>query len=712
MIRLKLKKNPLRLLISLMVFVLVLIVGFGFQLSNAQVAPELYVDGEKIWVDYGDYAHGPIDAPYLTIGEAIDYLEAEGLSQGTIYVAEGTYNENVNLDNFSNVHLLGGYNNTFTSQDTQGNQTRIEGVVNGTNLGGKISGLTFYGGSETRGVYVSNMVSVRNVEVSDNYVGFITFTGSALKIKSGAGGTATIKDNFVRSVFADEAIIDTEGSDGVVVEDNFIYVSKSNSTSYGIIHATDGAIVKNNLIASAFSGNTIGIRITSSGEVYNNTLVDNEVMSSQAAIGSSGTGHKVYNNLVYNTFGGKGFLLSPSADARTNATINEDSTSSGVEAEAINRCEPDFPSSRTDNANHYKLGAASDCIDVGTTASAVTTDYFGTSRSEGPGYDIGFYEKVHTPVCGDGYLAGSEECDDGNTTAGDGCNATCQEETPTAVCGNSTVEAGEQCDDGNTTNGDGCDSSCQDETPGAVCGNSTIESGEECDDGNTTNGDGCSSSCQDEIPGAICGNNTLESGEECDDGNTTDGDGCSATCENEAVACGNWYDTDSSDRHHDEAVYLCEHGYIIRGDSYGNLRLDDNLTRAELLAIAFRASDYKNIYTVDSNADSCFNDVDEEWFAQYFCTAKTLGFVEGYSGNVALPGNNVILAEGLKMYLGALDIPYTINSDPHQWYFDLVQDAADNGWLPYVFTSVTAVGPIEMERRYAIDMMYKILIDM
>ena len=59
--------------------------------------------------------------------------------------------------------------------------------------------------------------------------------------------------------------------------------------------------------------------------------------------------------------------------------------------------------------------------------------------------------------------------------------------TPTnpAVCGNGTVEAGEQCDDGNTADGDGCDSNCQIEP---VCGNGTVEAGEQCDDGNTDSG--------------------------------------------------------------------------------------------------------------------------------------------------------------------------------------------------------------------------------
>ena len=32
------------------------------------------------------------------------------------------------------------------------------------------------------------------------------------------------------------------------------------------------------------------------------------------------------------------------------------------------------------------------------------------------------------PVCSDGYVFGSEKCDDGNTVNGDGCSATCQPE--------------------------------------------------------------------------------------------------------------------------------------------------------------------------------------------------------------------------------------------------------------------------------------------
>jgi cysteine-rich repeat protein len=75
------------------------------------------------------------------------------------------------------------------------------------------------------------------------------------------------------------------------------------------------------------------------------------------------------------------------------------------------------------------------------------------------------------------------------------------------ICGDAFKVELEQCDDGNTTNGDGCSSICTIE-PGYECivvrgrsvcslrcGNGLIDRGEECDDGNTTNGDGCSSTC-------------------------------------------------------------------------------------------------------------------------------------------------------------------------------------------------------------------------
>jgi cysteine-rich repeat protein len=68
-------------------------------------------------------------------------------------------------------------------------------------------------------------------------------------------------------------------------------------------------------------------------------------------------------------------------------------------------------------------------------------------------------------------------------------------------CGNDVEESDEQCDDGNTTSGDGCNAVCQTEAAdGSVCGNGVKESREQCDDGNNDDWDACTSICQNTTP--------------------------------------------------------------------------------------------------------------------------------------------------------------------------------------------------------------------
>ena len=129
-----------------------------------------------------------------------------------------------------------------------------------------------------------------------------------------------------------------------------------------------------------------------------------------------------------------------------------------------------------------------------------------------------------SPVeCGDGLPEGIEECDDGNTDAGDGCSPTCSVEIG-FVCGAGTAGGGP----------DTCEPT--------ECGDGIVEGNEPCDDGNVEIGDGCTPFCQLEpnCTGGVCnptcgdGNVYIVGGptdEECDDGNTRDGDGCSSACE-------------------------------------------------------------------------------------------------------------------------------------------------------------------------------------
>ncbi len=164
-------------------------------------------------------------------------------------------------------------------------------------------------------------------------------------------------------------------------------------------------------------------------------------------------------------------------------------------------------------------------------------------------------------VCGDGVLqAIGEECDDKNTTPGDGCSATCTVEAGylcpvpgatcrAAACGDGMLAGLELCDDGNSLPGDGCSETCTFEanyecvTPGMPCtktncGDGKVQGSESCDDGNHYLGDGCGINCEKEpkcAPPAPCtsecGDGIKLGDEHCDDGNARDGDGCSSKCE-------------------------------------------------------------------------------------------------------------------------------------------------------------------------------------
>ena len=70
------------------------------------------------------------------------------------------------------------------------------------------------------------------------------------------------------------------------------------------------------------------------------------------------------------------------------------------------------------------------------------------------------------PRCGDGIVAGSEECDDGMNAGGyGGCLPDC---TLAPRCGDRVVQvtAGEECDDGNLLDGDTCTADCMSKGPG------------------------------------------------------------------------------------------------------------------------------------------------------------------------------------------------------------------------------------------------------
>src|SRR5688572_8753384 len=214
------------------------------------------------------------------------------------------------------------------------------------------------------------------------------------------------------------------------------------------------------------------------------------------------------------------------------------------------------------NGDGGALSSADGALSQGDTGPVPDFGFFVPDVPPAP--DLSFPDVVipdlPPPVCGNKLLEGTEACDDGNLTAGDGCSAACAVEmddvcpTPgqpcvrNVQCGDRRQTGGEACDDGNVAAGDGCSPTCTVESGYSCargsackphCGDGVIIAPEQCDDGNASSGDGCGPNCVVEsgegdgwlCPKAgqpcqrtVCGDGAIQGSEQCDDANSDTGD--------------------------------------------------------------------------------------------------------------------------------------------------------------------------------------------
>ncbi|HEY0138327.1 MAG TPA: DUF4215 domain-containing protein [Nannocystis sp.] len=145
----------------------------------------------------------------------------------------------------------------------------------------------------------------------------------------------------------------------------------------------------------------------------------------------------------------------------------------------------------------------------------------GTSTSGSTGAPTG-----EPAVCGDGVVAGDEQCDAGELNAIFGA---CGLDCTLNVCGDGVPGPAEDCDDGNGNDGDACRNTCE----RARCGDGVVQDGELCDDGDLDEDDGCTSKCAP----AACGDGVISGDEACDLAERNADDGlCTSMCA--SATCG------------------------------------------------------------------------------------------------------------------------------------------------------------------------------
>lgn len=89
---------------------------------------------------------------------------------------------------------------------------------------------------------------------------------------------------------------------------------------------------------------------------------------------------------------------------------------------------------------------------------------------------------------------------------------------------------------------------------------------------------------------------------------------------------------------------------VISGYSDNTLKVGNPVNRAEfikMLSVSLGAN-------VESFAEPCFTDITgTEWYAKFVCYAKDAGWVGGATGGKFLPGNQISLAEAIKIVVTA-----------------------------------------------------------
>jgi len=299
------------------------------------------------------------------------------------------------------------------------------------------------GGGFAAGIYVDGG---RDIIIERN-----TVTESDLGIEIGAenGGTTTTN---------------------ITVRNNFVYANHKVGIVFGGYRKTAGRVRDSSFTNNTTFGNdTLG---TGFGELWIQYADQNSVRNNifagtgQGPITYSGKGNTA-NDLDYNLW------FSPAAGATE--FVWRDVSYSGFPAYQGGTSLDSGglfanPQLLDPGVGDLHLNAISPAIDAGDPgfADAAAVDIDGEPRLNGVRVDIGADEK---PLCGDGAVAISEECDDGDLDDGDGCDSNCT----TTACGNGITTAGEACDDGNVSAGDCCGPTCEFDVAGSAC-----DDGEPC----------------------------------------------------------------------------------------------------------------------------------------------------------------------------------------------------------------------------------------
>lgn len=99
----------------------------------------------------------------------------------------------------------------------------------------------------------------------------------------------------------------------------------------------------------------------------------------------------------------------------------------------------------------------------------------------------------------------------------------------------------------------------------------------------------------------------------------------------------------TADTQYQASIQALQTEGVLQGYSDGTFKPNTTINRAEFLKILLEATNQTGQST------SCFPDVQDQWFAPYVCTAKSLGIVSGYPDGTFKPEQPISFVEAAKI---------------------------------------------------------------
>jgi parallel beta-helix repeat protein len=248
------------------------------------------------------------------------------------------------------------------------------------------------------GIYVSNSGDrpiIRGNIIHDNNANGIHMNGDASEGGDGTISGALVENNIIyNNGAAGGSGINGDGIQDSVIRNNLLYNNHASGISLYQIDGAEGA--KNNL-------------------VVNNTVIVASDGRWAMNIQDGSTGNHVFNNIFYNNHPSRGSIdIDPAArsgfqsdsnvvidrfttDGGTNISLSAWRTQTGQDAHSIVVSAATVAALFANFAgNDYHLKTGSLALNAGTSASAPPTDFEGTPRPSGGGFDIGADELSST----------------------------------------------------------------------------------------------------------------------------------------------------------------------------------------------------------------------------------------------------------------------------------------------------------------------------